>query len=235
MLLSHGETYCLSRDTVIPYTVSTVDAVPLSKTYSRRRPQDGDEVNSDTKIITHHRYGTVVGTGIALGGLMFMQINGVNNRIDDLQTTVSDRIGVLQTTVSDRIGVLQTTVNDRIGDVQTTVNDRIGDVRSDIGELRTDVRGFDARLREVEVGFGKIDQRLTGLGASNLTDDPVKNLLETLLDWEGVPPAVRPKVDPTDTKPGGNQELLDHWIGDPENYLDVLWALTTSANDHPSQ
>ena len=174
-------------------------------------------MTSDTKLIGTI-VGTVVGTGIALAGLMFMQINGVNN-------TVNDRIGDLQTTVNDRIGDLQTTVNDRIGDLQTTVNDRIGDLRSDVAELRTDVRGFGTRLREVEVGFGKIDQRLTGLGASNLTDP-----FENLLDWKGVRPAVRPKVDQTYTKPGGNQELLDHWIED-EN-TNVVRPLPTS-NDPP--
>ena len=88
------------------------------------------------------------------------------------------RIGDLQTTVNDRIGDLQTTVNDRIGDLQMTVNDRIGDLRSDVGELRTDVRGFDARLREVEVGFGKIDQRLTGLGAWGLGSNGTESTVE---------------------------------------------------------
>ena len=44
------------------------------------------------------------------------------------------------------------------------VNTRIDDVRNDLRDFRTEVNarmnGFDTRLRNVEIAFGKVDQRL---------------------------------------------------------------------------
>ena len=40
------------------------------------------------------------------------------------------------------------------------VNGRIDDLISRVSRLETDVRSMDARLRAVEVAFGKLDQRL---------------------------------------------------------------------------
>ena len=44
------------------------------------------------------------------------------------------------------------------------VNTRIGDLRTDLRDFRTEVNsrmdGFDERLRNVEIAFGKVDQRL---------------------------------------------------------------------------
>ena len=44
------------------------------------------------------------------------------------------------------------------------VNTRIDDVRNDRRDFRTEVNarmnGFDTRLRNVEIAFGKVDQRL---------------------------------------------------------------------------
>ena len=51
-------------------------------------------------------------------------------------------------------------VNARIDDV----NARIDNMRTDLRDFRTEVQdrmeGFDMRLRDVEVAFGKVDQRL---------------------------------------------------------------------------
>ena len=47
-------------------------------------------------------------------------------------------------------------VNARIDDV----HGRIDDVHGRLGRLETDVRTLDARLRAVEIAFGKVDQRL---------------------------------------------------------------------------
>ena len=45
-----------------------------------------------------------------------------------------------------------------------SVNTRIDDVRNDLRDFRTEVNasmdGFDTRLRNVEIAFGKVDQRL---------------------------------------------------------------------------
>ena len=40
------------------------------------------------------------------------------------------------------------------------LNARIADVRDDIRQLRADHVRFDERLRNVEIAFGKVDQRL---------------------------------------------------------------------------
>ena len=36
----------------------------------------------------------------------------------------------------------------------------VGDVRADLRDLRADLRSMDERLRNVEISFGKVDQRL---------------------------------------------------------------------------
>ena len=100
---------------------------------------------------------TVVGTGVALGSLMV------------------SLIGNVQTAVNGRIDDLQDLVNDRVGDLQDVVDSRIGDVQTAIGELRTDVRAYDNRLRNVEIGFAQVDQRLSSLSpaASGAVLNPV--------------------------------------------------------------
>ena len=40
---------------------------------------------------------------------------------------------------------------------------QMGGIRGDLAEIRTDIRGLDTRLRAVEVGFAKVDQRLVTL------------------------------------------------------------------------
>ena len=40
------------------------------------------------------------------------------------------------------------------------VSARIGNVRADLRDVRASMESFDARLRAIEVGFGKVDQSL---------------------------------------------------------------------------
>lgn len=94
-------------------------------------------MSRDTKAII----GTIVGTGLVLGGLLSAQIGVVNSRIDDLAASV----------------------NTRIDDLAASVNGRIDDLRSEVAELRADVRGLDTRLRTVEITLGKVGQRLATL------------------------------------------------------------------------
>ena len=91
-------------------------------------------MNTDTKAII----GTMVGTGLALAGLLSAQIASVNARIDDLDDKV----------------------NTRIDDLDDKVNTRIDDMRDDMRDMRDTMERFDARLDAVEVAFGKVDQRL---------------------------------------------------------------------------
>ena len=72
---------------------------------------------------------------------------GVSARVDDVNTRIDD-------------------VNTRIDDINTRIDDITAEIaagRAEIRDLRADHRRFDDRLRAVEIGFGKIDQRLLTL------------------------------------------------------------------------
>ncbi len=90
-------------------------------------------MTSDTKWI--------VGTMIVLGGLLSAQISLVNVRIDDLGASV----------------------NARIDDLDASVNARIDGLEGRIDRLEARLASFDERLRNVEIAFGKVDQRLLTL------------------------------------------------------------------------
>ena len=71
----------------------------------------------------------------------------------------------------------------------TMVNIRIGDLAATVAELRDDMRedhrGFDNRLRAVEIGFGKVDQRLeTPTSRSSTSAAPAEPSTPT---WNGGP------------------------------------------------
>ena len=86
---------------------------------------------SDTRTLVLTIVGTGVGLAVLLTGVMFALIGGVNARIDDVYSGLSTRIDDVHSGLSTRM-------------------DRI--------ETRLD--GFDERLRNVEIAFGKVDQRL---------------------------------------------------------------------------
>ena len=94
-------------------------------------------MSNDTKAII----GTIVVAAISLGGLLSVQIAGVNTRIDGVNTRIDD---------------LRTELIDRIDTVKTDLSNQIADIR-------TDLRRMDVRLRAVEIAFGKVDQRLETL------------------------------------------------------------------------
>ena len=79
-----------------------------------------------------------VGTALVLAGLLSAQIAGVNARIDDLRADLMAQIA--------------------------GVNARVDDLRADltarIDRIETRLDGIDERLRNVEIEFGKVDQRL---------------------------------------------------------------------------
>ena len=101
-------------------------------------------MSSDTKWII----GTIVPAILVVAGLLSAQIAGVNARIDD---------------VNARIDTLRTDVNARIDDVNARIDALRADLKGEIVVLRDDLRSMDARLRAVEVAFGKVDQRLETL------------------------------------------------------------------------
>ena len=106
----------------------------------------------------------IIGTVVLLAGLLAAQIAGVSIRIDDLDASVNGRIDDLDASVNGRIDDLDASVNGRIDDLDTSVNGRIDDLRTDVRDFRAEVNtrldAFDTRLRNVEIAFGKVDQRL---------------------------------------------------------------------------
>ena len=106
----------------------------------------------------------IIGTVVVLAGLLVAQIAGVNMRIDDLDASLTGRVDALDASVNGRIDDLDASVNGRIDDLDASVNGRIDDLRTDLRDFRTEVSArldaFDTRLRNVEIAFGGVDQRL---------------------------------------------------------------------------
>ena len=90
-------------------------------------------MSSDTKWI--------VGTMIVLGGLLSAQISLVNVRIDDLGASV----------------------NARIDDLEASLNARMDGLEGRMDGLEGRIDSFDERLRNIEIAFGRVDQRLLTL------------------------------------------------------------------------
>ena len=76
----------------------------------------------------------IIGTVVVLAGLLSAQIAGVNARIDD--------------------------VHARIDDVHADLIARMDRIDARMDRIETRLDGFDERLRNVEIAFGKVDQRL---------------------------------------------------------------------------
>ena len=77
---------------------------------------------------------TIIGTGVALGALLIGLVMNQNLRIDDLR-----------------------------GDLTGQIDDLRGDLTGQIDDVKTDIRDMRTRLRNVEIAFGKVDQRLLTL------------------------------------------------------------------------
>ena len=88
---------------------------------------------------------TIIGTGVALGALLIGLVMNQNLRIDDLR------------------GDLTGQVDDLRGDLTGQIDDLRGDLTGQIDDVKTDIRDMRTRLRNVEIAFGKVDQRLLTL------------------------------------------------------------------------
>ena len=106
-------------------------------------------MSTDTKAVI----GTIVGTGLVLGGLLSTQIAGVNARIDDVHARIDD-------------------VHARIDDVHADLTARMDRIEARMDRIETRLDGFDERLRNVEIAFGKVDQRLLTLERVILPPQP---------------------------------------------------------------
>ena len=88
---------------------------------------------------------TIIGTGVALGALLIGLVMNQNLRIDDLR------------------GDLTGQIDDLRGDLTGRIDDLRGDLTGRIDDVKTDIRDMRTRLRNVEIAFGKVDQRLLTL------------------------------------------------------------------------
>ena len=85
---------------------------------------------------------TIIGTGVALGALLIGLVMNQNLRIDDLR------------------GDLTGQIDDLRGDLTGQIDDLRVDLTGQIDDVKTDIRDMRTRLRNVEIAFGKVDQRL---------------------------------------------------------------------------
>lgn len=88
--------------------------------------------------------GTMVTIGsiiVALGAVAINQNGQLNTRISDLRDEM----------------------NTRFNDLRGEMNARFNNIEGNVDNIRTDVRQMGEHLRNVEIGFGKIDQRLLTL------------------------------------------------------------------------
>ena len=98
----------------------------------------------------------LVGTGIVLAGLLSAQIAGVNARVDDLRTDLTTQIAGVNARVDD----LRTDLTTQIAGVNARVDDLRTDLNARMDRIETRLDGLDERLRNVEIAFGRVDQRL---------------------------------------------------------------------------
>ena len=97
----------------------------------------------------------IIGTLVLLAGLMSAQFVGVNARIDAVNTRFDD----LRADMNARFDDLRADMNARFD----AVNARMDRMEARMDRIETRLDGFDERLRNVEIAFGKVDQRLLTL------------------------------------------------------------------------
>ena len=95
---------------------------------------------------------SVVGTGVALGGLLSIQFTAIDARFDDVNARIDD----LRADLTAEIAAVKTDLSAEIATVKA-------DLSGEIAVVRDDLRRMDDRLRAVEIAFGKVDQRLETL------------------------------------------------------------------------
>ena len=81
---------------------------------------------------------------LVLGGILVVLGTGLINRNAQLNTRMND-------------------LNTRIGDLRAEINARLGDLDGDVERVGDEVSEMGERLRNVEIEFAKVDQRLLAL------------------------------------------------------------------------
>ena len=104
---------------------------------------------------------TIIGTGLAITTIIVSTIAVVAGGINNHLATITGQMGVM----NGQINELRNEMNGRFD----TTNGRIEELRND---MREDHREFSTRLRNVEIEFGKVDQRLETLERAVLPQAP---------------------------------------------------------------
>lgn len=98
-------------------------------------------MTADTKAVI----GTILATAIALGGLIINRIGDVETEVRSVRTELGGRID---------------NVENRIENLRTELGGRIDGLRD---EMLENYHRLDTRMRTIEQGFARIDQRLDTL------------------------------------------------------------------------
>ena len=98
---------------------------------------------------------------VALGGLMFLQIDDVDSRIGRVEERLNDRIDGVEERLNDRIDGVEDRLNDRIDDV----NVRIDDVNVRIDGVETRMSGLEEAIRELGERMASFEGSLSAVVA----------------------------------------------------------------------
>ena len=99
----------------------------------------------------------IIGTGLAITTIIVSTIAIVASGINDHLATTTGQMDAL---------------NGRVESVDRRLDTLRGDMREDHREMREDHREFNTRLRNVEIEFGKVEQRLETLERAVLPQAP---------------------------------------------------------------
>ena len=84
---------------------------------------------------------------IGLGALQVHLSNGINGRIDNLQTTTSGRADNLQSTLDGRIDTLQSTLSADLRGLRGELQTQVSEVRKEVADFRREIIAM--RLEDV--------------------------------------------------------------------------------------
>jgi chromosome segregation ATPase len=104
---------------------------------------------------------TIIGTGLAITTIIVSTIAVVAGGINNHLATITGQMDVM----NGQINELRNEMNGRFD----TTDSRIDELRND---MREDHREFNTRLRNVEIEFGKVEQRLETLERAVLPQAP---------------------------------------------------------------
>lgn len=113
------------------------------------------------------------------------ELKSMNNRIDNLETTMGSRIDNLETTMGNRIDTLETTMSNRID----TLDGAVGNLQSgqqalqnDIKELQVGQQGMNNRLNKLEIRIENevIDKIRALFDARSVQEDVNNRIFSTL-------------------------------------------------------